>query len=120
MAERALLPAAPQIGDDCFDPLPKRANRGDQERIAAAKRTLGDRLVIDGHCPAHVRKSERGRRNVRLQTDGDVTVQAPAPGQDTVVRTDAKAGGELTVTVDGAGADVDLTCACVLTIVRKG
>lgn len=82
----------------------------------------GDRLeVTDGTCTLRVARSGDGQRNVRLHTDSDVAVQAPAPGRDTLVRSDVKAGATLSVAVDGDGADIDVICAgtrtCVLNLV---
>ncbi|GAA1523973.1 hypothetical protein GCM10009827_045480 [Dactylosporangium maewongense] len=84
----------------------------------------GDTFVVrDGSCVLRV-AARQGRRTVRLRADSDVGVQAPAPGQDTLVRSDAKAGDTVSVTVGDAATDIDLICAgertCVLTIAKKG
>jgi len=84
-----------------------------------------DRLELtDGTCTITVARSDAGQRSVRLHTDSDVAVQAPAPGRDTLVRSDAEAGSTISVAVSGDGADIDVICAgartCVLTLVREG
>ena len=86
---------------------------------------LEDRLELNnGTCTITVAASDAGQRNVRLKTDSDVAVQAPAPGKDTLVRSEAEAGATISVAVSGDGADIDVICAgertCVLTLVRKG
>jgi hypothetical protein len=82
----------------------------------------GDRLeVTDGTCTLRIAGSDDEQRNVRLRTDSEVAVQAPAPGRDTLVRSDVEAGATLSVAVGGDGADIDVICAgartCVLTLV---
>jgi len=83
----------------------------------------GDTLTVrDGSCVLRVAAGD-GRRTVRLRAGSDVGVQAPAPGQDTLVRSDAKAGDTVEVTVGEDPTDIDLICAgartCTLTIVRE-
>lgn len=80
--------------------------------------------VSDGTCTLKVARSGAGQRSVRLRTDSDVAVQAPAPGRDTLVRSDVEAGATLSVAVGGDGADIDIICAgertCTLTLVTGG
>lgn len=95
----------------------------DPADLSAACRS-GDTFVVrDGNCVLHVAAAGKGRRTVRLRTDSDVGVQAPAPGQDTLVRSDAKAGDTVEVTVEHTATDIDLICAgahtCTLTIVGE-
>ncbi|MEV4510712.1 hypothetical protein AB0K00_17290 [Dactylosporangium sp. NPDC049525] len=95
----------------------------DPADLSAACRA-GDTFVVrDGTCVLKVAAAGKGRRTVRLRTDSDVGVQAPAPGQDTLVRSDAKAGDTVTVTVGDTATDIDLICAgdrtCTLTLVRE-
>jgi hypothetical protein len=77
--------------------------------------------VTNGTCTLKVAESTVEQRNVRLRSDSDVAVQAPAPGRDTLVRSDVEAGATLSVAVGKAGADIDVICAgertCVLTLV---
>jgi hypothetical protein len=77
--------------------------------------------VTNGTCTITVARSGEDQRNVRLHSDSDVTVQAPAPGQDTLVRSDVEAGATVSVAVGAAGSDIDVICAgdrtCVLTLV---
>jgi hypothetical protein len=99
-----------------------RTPDADPADLSAPCRT-GDTLTVrDGTCVLRVAAGD-GRRTVRLRTDSDVGVQAPAPGEDTLVRSDAKAGDTVTVTVADTATDIDLICAgartCTLTIVRK-
>ncbi|MET7418580.1 hypothetical protein [Dactylosporangium sp. NPDC005555] len=94
----------------------------DPADLSAPCRT-GDAFVVkDGTCVVRV-AAGKGRRTVRLHAGSDVGVQAPAPGQDTLVRSDAKAGDTVEVTVDKAATDIDLICAgartCTLTVVRE-
>jgi hypothetical protein len=84
-----------------------------------------DRLTVkDGTCTLTVARSDTGQRNVRLHSDSDVAVQAPAPGRDTLVRSDVKADATVSVAVSGDGADIDVICAgnrtCTLTLVTGG
>jgi hypothetical protein len=84
-----------------------------------------DKLTVkDGTCTLTVAKSGAGQRNVRLRSDSDVALQAPAPGQDTLVRSDVDAGATVSVAVSGDGADIDVICAghrtCTLTLVTGG
>ncbi|MGI5240984.1 hypothetical protein [Dactylosporangium sp. CA-139066] len=84
-----------------------------------------DKLTVkDGTCTLTVAKSGAGQRNVRLRSDSDVAVQAPAPGKDTLVRSDVEAGATVSVAVAGDGADIDVICAgartCTLTLVTGG
>ena len=86
---------------------------------------LEDKLTVkDGTCTLTVAKSGAGQRNVRLRSDSDVAVQAPAPGQDTLVRSDVDAGATVSVAVSGDGGDIDVICAgnrtCTLTLVTGG
>ena len=80
--------------------------------------------VKDGTCTLTVAKSGDGQRNVRLRSDSDVAVQAPAPGRDTLVSSDVHAGDTVSVAVSGDGADIDVICAgdrtCTLTLVTGG
>src|SRR4051812_39382283 len=48
--------------------------------------------VTNGTCTLTVAKSTKDQRNVRLRSESDVAVQAPAPGRDTLVRSDVDAG----------------------------
>ncbi|GAA2396160.1 hypothetical protein [Dactylosporangium salmoneum] len=84
-----------------------------------------DKLEVhDGTCTVKVAKSGTGQRNVRLHSDSAVAVQAPAPGKDTLVRSDVDAGATVSVAVSGDGADIDVICAgertCTLTLVKGG
>jgi hypothetical protein len=86
---------------------------------------LQDKLTVkDGTCTLRVAKSGADQRNVRLRSDSDVAVQAPAPGRDTLVRSDVEAGATVSVAVGEAGADIDVICAgdrtCTLTLVTGG
>lgn len=96
----------------------------DPADLSAACRD-GDRLVVEhGSCVLKVAAAGKGRRTVRLRAGSDVGVQAPAPGQDTLVRSDAKAGDTVDVTVGEQATDIDLICAgdrtCTLTVVKEG
>ncbi|WP_426513867.1 hypothetical protein ACPPVO_26595 [Dactylosporangium sp. McL0621] len=77
--------------------------------------------VTNGTCTLKVAAAPADQRNVRLRSDSNLAVQAPAPGRDTLVRSDVEAGATVSVAVGRAGADIDVICAgertCVLTLV---
>ncbi|MFI5915161.1 hypothetical protein [Dactylosporangium sp. NPDC051541] len=77
--------------------------------------------VTNGTCTLTVAKADVDHRNVRLRSDSAVAVQAPAPGRDTIVRSDVEAGSTVSVAVGSSGAAIDVICAgartCVLTLV---
>ncbi|GAA4250228.1 hypothetical protein [Dactylosporangium darangshiense] len=97
------------------------ADRADVSAPCLQQDTL---TVKDGTCTVTVARSDAGQRNVQLRTDSDVAVQAPAPGRDTLVRSDVEAGATVSVAVGGDGADIDVICAgnrtCTLTLVTGG
>src|SRR5690349_8653746 len=68
-------------------------------------------FTVDGQCVLTVAKSRRGTRRVRLHANDPVSVDAPAPAGR--ITADLKAGADASVTVDGAGARITLTCAAV-------
>ncbi|GAA3284422.1 hypothetical protein Dvina_29915 [Dactylosporangium vinaceum] len=82
---------------------------------------LEEKLTVkNGTCTLTVAKSTVDQRRVRLRSESDVAVQAPAPGRDTLVRSDVEAGSTVSVAVGKGGAQIDVICAgertCVLTL----
>lgn len=70
-----------------------------------------DTLSFKGNCTLTVAKSDDGTRQVELHAADAVSVASRAPqGKDTVSE-DVKAGDDVTVTVDGDGGDIVITCA---------
>ncbi|WP_432826861.1 hypothetical protein [Dactylosporangium sp. CA-092794] len=97
------------------------AKRGD----LSAPCLQGDTLTVaGGTCTLTVAGSDTGQRRVRLHTDSAVAVRAPAPGRDTVVRSDVGAGDTVSVTVGGGETGIDVICdgtrTCTLTLVTGG
>jgi hypothetical protein len=81
----------------------------------------GNTLTVKASCTLTVAKSDKGTRRVKLHAVDAVTVASRAPqGQDTVTD-DVEAGKDVSVTVDGNGGDIHLSCAdsgatCTLTL----
>lgn len=73
----------------------------------------GSTFTVDGQCVLTVARSPRGTRRVRLHATDPVIVDAPAPQGAGQVTADLKAGTDSSVTVDGAGARITLTCGAV-------
>jgi hypothetical protein len=71
----------------------------------------GSIFAVDGQCVLTVARSSRGTRRIRLHAVDAVTVNAPAPQGAGQVTADLKAGSDTSVTVDGSGARITLTCA---------
>lgn len=76
----------------------------------------GDRLEVKDSCTVTVAAGD-GTRSLKLHAENAVTVTAPVPNDDSTADHEAKAGEDVSVTVDADGADVVLRCgSCVLTL----
>jgi hypothetical protein len=95
---------------------PADAARGD----LSAGCLNGSTFTVDGQCVLTVARSSRGTRRIRLHAVDAVSVNAPAPQGAGPVTADLKAGSDTSVTVDGSGARITLTCAgarpCTVTL----
>jgi hypothetical protein len=70
-----------------------------------------DTLSFKGSCTLTVAKSGDSTRQVKLHATDAVSVASRAPqGKDTVTA-DVKAGDDVSVTVDGDGGNIVITCA---------
>jgi hypothetical protein len=95
---------------------PPDAARGD----LSAGCLSGSTLTVDHQCVLTVARSSRGTRQIRLHAVDAISVNAPAPQGAGPVTADVKAGSDMSVTVDGSGARITLTCAaarpCTVTL----
>ena len=95
---------------------PADAARGD----LSAGCLSGSKFTVDGQCVLTVAGRSRGTRRIRLHAVDAVSVNAPAPQGAGQVTADLKAGADTSVTVDGSGARITLTCAatrpCTVTL----
>jgi hypothetical protein len=66
-------------------------------------------LTFAGDCTI-VARNEDGLRVIRLQTDGALGVEAPAPEGDTEVDADFDPGEEAAVAVGEGETDIELSC----------
>ena len=86
---------------------PPAAARSDLAAPCLRDRTL----TVAGHCTLRVASSDRGTRRVRLHATDPVTVESRAPKGEQTVTADVKPGDDVSVTVDGDGTDIAITCA---------
>jgi hypothetical protein len=79
----------------------------------------GDTLTVKGSCALTVKKSTKDTRRLKLHATDAVSVASRAPQGGDTVTADVEAGKDVSVTVDGKGGDVVITCpadTCVVTL----
>jgi len=86
---------------------PPDAKRADLSAPCLAQ----DTLTVKGSCVLTVAKSGDGTRQVKLHAADAVSVASRAPQGKDDVTADVKAGDDVTVTVDGNGGPITITCA---------
>lgn len=70
-----------------------------------------DLIQVTGSCELRVPPSTDRMRLVRLRTNNNIKVTAPAPGDaDLEIKKDLKAGEEVSIAVDSDGAEIGLDC----------
>ncbi len=81
----------------------------------------GDTLTIKQTCSLAVAKSSTKTRQVKLHVTDALTIDTRSPNSDNTISQDAKAGSDISVTVDDKGTNILFTCAdssndCVVTL----
>jgi hypothetical protein len=79
-------------------------------------------LTVKGSCALTVAKSTKDTRRLKLHAEAAVTVASRAPQGSDTVTADVEAGKDVSVTVDGKGGVVVITCpgdSCVVTLPEK-
>jgi hypothetical protein len=77
------------------------------------------RLTIHSSCVLHVRAAGADLRQLKIHTEGAMSVEAPAPRGDTTVVKQLGAQDDVSVAVNSGGADITITCAassCAVTV----
>lgn len=85
---------------------PPAAARSDLSAPCLTDRTLS----VQGSCTLSVAKSSGGTRQVKLHATDPVRVESRAPDSRQTVTDDVKAGDDVSVTVDGTGGDIAISC----------
>jgi hypothetical protein len=78
-----------------------------------------DTLTVKGTCTVTVNKSTQDTRRLKLHATDAVTVASRAPQGSDTVTANVDADKDVSVTVDGKGGDVVITCpgdSCVVTL----
>lgn len=78
-------------------------------------------LTVKGNCTVTVNGSTQDTRRLRLHATNAVTVASRAPQGSDTVTADVDAGKDVSITVDGKGGDIVITCpgdSCVVTLPR--
>lgn len=78
-----------------------------------------DTLTVKGSCTLTVKKSTKDTRRLKLHAAAAVTIASRAPQGSDTVTADVDAGKDVSVTVDGKGGDIVITChgdSCVVTL----
>lgn len=78
-----------------------------------------DTLTVKGSCTVTVEKSTQDTRRLRLHATDAVTVTSRAPQGSDTVTANVDADKDVSVTVDGKGGDIVITCpgdSCVVTL----
>jgi len=85
-------------------------------RAELAAPCLTDRtLALHGGCVLSVAKSSRGTRRVKLHAADPIRLVSRAPSSQQTVTADVKAGDDISVTVDGDGGGIAISCTAATT-----
>jgi len=92
----------------------------ERKAITAPCLNPAGKLTIDGSCKVHVDAGSDDVRELKLKTEGAVTVRAPVPRQDSIGEKQVNPAEEISIAIDADAADIEIICAdspCVVSLV---